>query len=147
MADFVTLCKNGQLSQVTASLSRGQDVNTKNSGGSTGLICAAASGHTSVAQLLLTVENCQVNCRDRNGSTALHTACNRDDSEIVRALLAHTGMRSENIKNSDGWTPVMRAVRYGKVENVRLLVSDSRVDLALWSLKIFNPYVMVPEMF
>ena len=47
----------------------------------------------------------------------------------MRALLAHTGMRSENIRNSSGHTSVMRAVIHGSVECVKLLVSDSRVDL------------------
>ena len=129
MSDFVNLCMDGRLSEVEASLRRGQDVNTKNSSGRTGLIWAAVRGHTSVVQLLLTVENCDVNCQSNNGHTALHLASFIDNSEIVRSLLAHPGMRSENIRGYGGQTPLMRAVMRGSVESVRLLVSDGRVDL------------------
>ena len=129
MAHLVTLCANGELSQVIGCLQRGHDVNTMALDGSTGLMWAAFSGYTSVVQLLLTVENCQVNCQDSTGYTALHFACFTDNSVIVRSLLAHTDMSSENIRDSNGWTPVMCAVIHGNTECVRLLVSDSRVDL------------------
>ena len=129
MADFTTLCEEGNLTEVKACLRRGQDVNIQNSGGMTGLMCAVLFGHTSVVQLLLTVENCQVNCQNRGGRTALHWACDHKNTVIMTSLLAHPDMWSVNTPDSSGLSPVMYAVMSGNVESVRVLVSDERLDL------------------
>ena len=126
---LVDLCWQGDLERVRAALGRGEGVNSVSGGGWTGLMYAVRNKHNSLVQLLLQQPGIDVNCRDRWGQTALHYSVTGDNPEGLRLLLAHPGMGSINTRDNDGDTPLMAAIRRGRLSCVIELVRVSGVDL------------------
>ena len=87
------MCYRGEVEGVREALGRGVDVNTRNEGNEwnewnmTGLMMAATEGHEEVVEVLLAQPGLDINCKDNDGSTALHWACDRG-AGVVRRLLA-----------------------------------------------------------
>ena len=69
------------------------------------------------------------------GVTTLHHACTQGDTDIVRFLLLNNKNKSINTNATDfnGWTPFIRACKYGKTETVRSMIEmadEIRLDIA-----------------
>ena len=77
---LIEFCKKGDLKEVKAALQRGDDVNTKDKYGCTGLIWAVINNHNSVVALLLKTPNIDVNCSE-TGGCALHWAVTSENNE------------------------------------------------------------------
>ena len=110
-----------------AELAGGQDVNSCDGYNITALMLALLRGHNSVVELLLSQPSLDVNSVNCNGSTALHWASSNMTG--LRLLLADPRLTSVNTRDCNGRTPLMRAMRCGRVEVVRELVRVEGVDL------------------
>jgi ankyrin repeat protein len=89
---------------------------------------ASGCGHEEMVSLLLE-RGADVNAVDADQQTALHRACSFIGGPgVVRILLAQPGVDC-NPRNRAGRTPVMAAVGWGRVECLRVLAGDLRVEL------------------
>ena len=129
MAPLWKLCKDGNLAKVRAALARGEDVNSKNSVGSTALIWAVMNKHNSIVKLLLDQPAVDVNVKDNDGRTALHRAVLANNAEGARMLLLHKDFNSANVTDYFGTTALMDAVINRRKEVLRELVSHQCVSL------------------
>jgi ankyrin repeat protein len=120
-------CCSGNVAEVVAAVERGEGVDTRGHHNDTVLIVAATLGHIEVASFLLW-RGAAVNAVDTDQQTAMHVACYKDNAGMVRLLLAQPGVDC-NPREELGMTPLMVAVMMGKVECVRELVGDPRVEL------------------
>jgi ankyrin repeat protein len=77
-------------------------------------------GHTDFQDVNLTIGD--------KGLSLLHHACKRGDCDAIRVLLAHQGI-NVNLKNYDGETPLMFAVRHDHLEAVELLLQHSDIEI------------------
>ena len=126
------LCMQGELAEVRAALSRGEDVNSKNNFNQTGLMLAVMiPNRNSIVRLLLEQPTTDLNCSNLKGNTALHCAVSvtPDNVEAVKLLLADSRLTNVNQKNTRGITPAMAAVILRKVDALRELVAHPSVDL------------------
>ena len=129
---FRQLCWKGNLEEVRAALSRGEDVNGVGARFSnhTGLMLAVMKGHNSIVRLLLEQPTLDLNFTDEcSRATALHYAAQHDNVEGVRLLLADPRQNCANLKDSYGKTPVMDAMFYKQKNALRELVANPSVDL------------------
>ena len=62
------------------------------------------------------------------GNSAMHLAVKSNGLQCVQ-LLSRDERVDINIKNKDGETPVMLAMKEGKTEMVKILLDNPRVDL------------------
>ena len=124
------LCYDGKLDEVRSALARGEDVNDKNSWGSTALMWAVRKKHNSIVKLLLDQPGVKINEKKNSlGWTALHWAAYHDNREGARMLLLHPTMDSANAKDDLIETAVMTAVRRGHKEVLMELVAHGSVSL------------------
>ena len=112
-------------------LARGANPNTTGPYGSTPLMAAADRGYNQIVEALLSA-GADVNAQDGNGDTALLLFLDAGDGRRKRnveeyPVLVGTLLRVKNInvnaQNKKGETALMRAVRLGSVDSVRLLLS------------------------
>jgi len=126
---LVQFCEKGDLEGVKAALKRGDDVNTKDIYGETGLMRAVRLKHNSVVALLLNTPN----WKSEDGWSALHSAVNWENIEGLKLLLSHPSITALTINQKDnyhGRTPVMLAVKMrNRLKHLEVLVADPRVDL------------------
>ena len=122
------LCRSGQLDQVKAALEAGADPNTTGPWNWTCLMEAVFGRHVDLVDLLLSHPRIDVNVKNTNLGTALHQACVSFNEAILHKILATPGLLL-NEKNSRGETPIMIAVRFGRVGAVKLMVAKEQVDL------------------
>ena len=125
---LVQFCEKGDLEGVKAALKRGDDVNTKDIYGETGLMRAVRLKHNSVVALLLNTPN----WKSEDGWSALHSAVNWENIDGLKLLLSHPSITALIINQKDnyhGRTPVMLAMKCKKVNILRELVNHPSVDL------------------
>ena len=100
------LCQGGNLEEVRAALERGEEVDQRDSQGSTGLMVAARNGHEAVVELLLQQPGLEVNLTDEEyHRTSLHEASIEGHTAIVRMLLAHPSSTCQNALDNSGPSP------------------------------------------
>ena len=111
-------------------LARGANPNATGDYGSTPLLAAADKGNNQVVEALLSA-GADVNAQNSNGDTALLVFLDASDGRRKRnvaeyPVLVGTLLRVKSInvnaQNKKGETALMRAVRLGNVESVRLLL-------------------------
>ena len=105
MADFVALCKRGDLAEVRGAVGRGVDLNSVDTDGESGLMVAVTSGHNQVVEWLLQQRDINVSRRDRWGNTALHWAVSGNNPALLSLLLAHPTADPTD-RDDDGMTPL-----------------------------------------
>jgi len=131
MDDFVQICEEGGLEDVSTALAAGLDINGRNRYSWTPLGAAALKGHLEVVQLLLN-HGAQVDERDGSGQTALFNAASRGALDI--ALLLIQAGADVNGRDRDGRVPLNSALTNRKSENhmriIELLISKgARTDV------------------
>jgi len=125
-------CSAGDI-QTVRDIVNSKEVNINETvyGGSTPLMCAMRYIHTEVVRLLLTQPELQLDKRDSDGETALHMAC-LDNWNIPVFRMLRQDRRCTpsvvNIKNNDGWTALMLAVYYGRLEIVKEMEKVEGID-------------------
>ena len=132
MPPLWTLCMDGKLAEVRSALARGEDVNSKDSSGTTALMLAVWYKHNSIVKLLLDQPAVDVNVKSNNvGWTALHIAVLHNNAEGARMLLLHKGFNSANVTGNGGHTALMWAVYKNHNSIVKLLLDQPAVDVNL----------------
>ena len=129
MPRLCELSRNGKLADVKSALTRGEDINEKDSDGRTALIWAVAFEHNSVVKLLLDQRAVDVNVKDNDGRTSLHCAASYNNAGVARMLLLHKDFNSANLTDNGGSTALMVAVEYRKEKVLRELVKHQCVSL------------------
>ena len=84
-----------------------------------------------MVDVLLEQPSIEVNAKDNNENTALHWACRCgrvSNVAILNQLLAFPGILV-NEKDCRDWTPIMRAIRFAKLDIVRVMAAMEKVDL------------------
>lgn len=84
------------------------------------LCVAAMHGRTNVIQVLLESGRVDVNQKDEDGDTALHSAAYNGQEECVQVLL-ETRNINVNALGADGMTPIMYAMENGHTSIVQIL--------------------------
>ena len=117
----------GHLGVIRALVAHGFDVNVT-ARWRTPLHLAAAAGHTTVVEYLLSLKETVVNCKTWDDQTSLHFAARSGQLEVVRILLKHPEV---NINDSDvkERTPLLLAVASGCVELVQLFLEHTEMDI------------------
>jgi len=101
---LIESCKNGDLERVKTALQSGDDVNTKDEDGWTGLMWAVSLNHNSVVDLLLKKPNIDVNLKsESSGFCALHCAVFSQNSDGLKMLLNVPNI-NVNIMDNQGWS-------------------------------------------
>jgi ankyrin repeat protein len=123
--ELMTACAAENVPLVTTLLDNGQDVN-EGDGHMTALHVAAATGHTGIANILLS-RGAKCGAKDVYGQTALHVATSANASEVVFLLLQdganvdikRTASQDGQSIEADigcipiGWTPLHGAAYFG----------------------------------
>jgi len=161
---LIKLCKYGVLEGVKAALQRGDDVNTKDEYGQTGLMKAVIyTQYNSVVDLLLNTPNIDVNQKDNKGRCALHLAFTWENIEAVKLLLnapnidvnildnngasaVHLAVYKENVYDYD-WTVHRDAQCTGhSIEGLKLLLSHPSLTSLTLNMKGRGHYGYTPVM-
>ena len=117
----------GDVEQVQQFLSRGVNVNSRDTLGQTALLHAAWWGHEGVANLLIK-HGINVNAKSDLGFTALQWAINHGHKRIVRLLLDHGA--EVNIVSINEWTPLHEAATLGHDDIYAALVAKGASETA-----------------
>ena len=108
------------------------DMNVTDENGRTPLMNVIVTENENIEKLkflLSTSDKLDVNVRDKQyGATGLHLAANLGKVEMVRLLLTAYDI-DINIRNNDGYTPFMEAVRKNHVNVMKCLMNESREDI------------------
>ena len=129
MSSVSNLCHLGELHLVRAAIGLGKDVNDRSFRDKTGLMWALSKKHNSIVKLLLEQHTLDLNHTDGQDRSALHFAAMYDNVEGARLLLADPRLNTHNHKDTRGWTPVMAAMSFNKVNTLRELIAHPNVDL------------------
>lgn len=117
---FLTSVKKNDENLVRLFLDSGMDVDTQNRKGWTGLMYAASTGNTDVADILLGAK-ASVNIKTPKGWTALMGAVGNGHVEIVKMLIALGADTNTKTTDTD-ITPLINSVLSGNVEITKILL-------------------------
>ena len=114
----------GHINIVRKLIESGADVGACDKQGMTALhqACAKQSINVSVVQELLKCDKALVNRLTNAGSSPLHLACQSNNKKQVVQYLLDNGANVDEA-NTEGYTPVLYAARYGSAEVVKSLIA------------------------
>ncbi|XP_074841189.1 M-phase phosphoprotein 8 isoform X2 [Carettochelys insculpta] len=115
--------KNGDYVTVKLALNSNEEYNLdqEDSSGMTLVMLAAAGGHDDLLRLLIR-KGAKVNCRQKNGTTALIHAAEKNFLTTV-AILLEAGAYL-NVQQINGETALMKACKRGNSDIVRLMIES-----------------------
>nr|XP_056714650.1 M-phase phosphoprotein 8 [Euleptes europaea] len=115
--------KNGHYATVKMALTSNEEYNLdqEDSSGMTLVMLAAAGGHDDILRLLIW-KGAKVNCRQKNGTTALIHAAEKNNLTTV-AILLEAGA-CVNLQQNSGETALMKACKRGNYDIVRLMIES-----------------------
>ncbi|XP_053165659.1 M-phase phosphoprotein 8 isoform X2 [Hemicordylus capensis] len=115
--------KNGNYTTVKMAFNSTEDYNLdqEDSSGMTLVMLAAAGGHDDILRLLIR-KGAKVNCRQKNGTTALIHAAEKNNLTTV-AILLEAGA-CMNLQQNSGETALMKACKRGNYDIVRLMIEN-----------------------
>uniref|UniRef100_A0A8C8SA78 M-phase phosphoprotein 8 n=1 Tax=Pelusios castaneus TaxID=367368 RepID=A0A8C8SA78_9SAUR len=115
--------KNGDYVTAKMALNSNEEYNLdqEDSSGMTLVMLAAAGGHDDLLRLLIR-KGAKVNCRQKNGTTALIHAAEKNFLTTV-AILLEAGAYL-NVQQSNGETALMKACKRGNSDIVRLMIES-----------------------
>ena len=105
------------------------EVNMMDEDGYTALIWAADNGHLEAVRELLKHPAIDVNCVDLDGHSALTWAADKGHTELVKLLLGRD--LNVNVRDNEGYTPLICAAQMARIDVVDLLLEDGRTDVNL----------------
>ena len=116
-------CHAGDLSGVVSILRSGVvDINTPGKCGHTPLICAMLYNYPAIVRALLRSPGIRPDITySNNGLTALHFACLNNSVGVIPVFGQNTIMSMLRIRDNDGDTPAMAAVRMGNIDCLKEL--------------------------
>ncbi len=121
--------KGGSKVNIVAFLiDKGVNVNAHNKYESTPLSIAVSNGNYEATKLLLTTKGIRVNQTYQQNFTPLHIAVISQIPPLIELLLSHPDI-NPNFGTSDGATPLHYAAMQGLVEEAKILINDSRIDI------------------
>ena len=122
------------------------DWNKADNSGETPLYSALAGGHSDIVDIIIQQPNLNYNVKTLTGETLGHAAAKGGDVKCLETLAAQETFDCWNVPDSEGITPLMRAVLYQRlcVSEVlcNILLKCPRVDVNLRNLKGENLYLM-----
>ncbi|XP_062983113.1 M-phase phosphoprotein 8 isoform X2 [Elgaria multicarinata webbii] len=115
--------KNGHYDMAKMALNSNEEYNLdqEDSSGMTLVMLAAAGGHDDILRLLVR-KGAKVNCRQKNGTTALIHAAEKNYLTTV-AILLEAGA-CMNLQQNSGETALMKACKRGNYDIVRLMIES-----------------------
>ena len=129
-SELMSFIRSGEVEHVRQALMNGQDPNIKDEDDMTPLMLAVWKEENTIMELLLEQKEIDINSVDNNGETALHYACfYANNPWAVKILGSDPRMKTLNTKDTDGLSPILRAIRAGNADCVRELVKIPGVDL------------------
>ena len=137
----MSACFDGNLEELRAAVTRGDNVNSQNADGETALMCAVATSdiedQDSKVRLLLEQPSIDVNMSDKRGETALMYAAQEGNLEAVKVFL-EDGRADVNIQNQKGQTALTKtAHRLSQTDRgeflkiLKLLLEQPSLDVNL----------------
>ena len=96
------------------------NVNSQNDAGVTALHAACERGVTAMVKELLSCESIEINKKDEQQNTPMHTACVSGEKDVVFTLIEHGANVME--ENNDKMTPLHVAVVERKLEIVKIIL-------------------------
>ena len=137
----MSACFDGNLEELRAVVTRGDNVNSQNADGETALMCAVATSdiedQDSKVRLLLEQPSIDVNMSDKRGETALMYAAQEGNLEAVKVFL-EDGRADVNIQNQKGQTALTKtAHRLSQTDRgeflkiLKLLLEQPSLDVNL----------------
>jgi ankyrin repeat protein len=102
-------------------ISKGVDVNVKDTEGDTPLYIATISNDLHCVDLLIS-EGAEVDAKNRYGYTSLHAAASKGHVDIL-AYLIYAGA-DVNAKSDQNVTPLWWAAKEGNLESIKFLISN-----------------------
>ena len=128
-ADLRNAAWNNDISRAKARISEGDDVNSRDSYGTTALIWTAVRGHVEMAKILIAA-GADVNMQDKFGSTPILIAAQSGYNDLIK-LFIKAGA-DPNIKlSSNGYTALSLAVKARHTETVRILLEANADPYAI----------------
>jgi len=129
--EFTRLCSNGSPEEVAKAIDAGADVNARDEGGWTALMCAAWNNPNPDVVSVLIDAGADVNAHAQGGVTEFWTAltwtalscaaCNNPNPDVLSVLI--NAGADVNARDKAGWTALMLAAKFAqKVEKISLLL-------------------------
>jgi len=125
-------------------------VNLTNEAKDNALILACRYGLRNVVEILMTESrqfnlDLDLNMVDRFGNTALHNACKKNYTSIVRLLVADESL-NVNIQNQNGNSALMIAVYENNIEIIHELLKCSNININSLNVQLETPLIAACRM-
>ena len=138
----ILACCHGQTECVRRLAETGKvDWNKRNRWGQTPLYWALNNGHSLIVEIIVKQSNIDYNIKTIDGETLAQVAVMEGNVKSVETLAAQEKCQCWNVPDSDGDTPVFKALKTNKMEILEILLKSPSVDLNLncmdyegWSL-------------
>ena len=128
---------NGHNDIITLLLEKGVDVNHRDENGETAIFKAVEKDLTDTLRLLER-SGASTDMTNHKGDTLLHHGVIHESLETLRHML-HTKMLDSNAKDSDGWTPLLRAAEKNLSKFVQAFL-DHDVDVTCTTSEGLNAH-------